>query len=160
MDEDLPVLAVEDLSGPADEAAPSHPPRTRIAAFALAIIAVGALVTISWQEREQTSIARHEACITDAQAAAQFSQSQAAMTKALARCFRNPQAVLGGIQVVVPGVVSVHLGEAMSDLAQVGLKGRLIRGPAGANAYIIDQAPQVGVSEPAGTVVEITTRSP
>jgi hypothetical protein len=82
------------------------------------------------------------------------------MTKAIARCFRNPQAVLGGTQIVVPGVVSVHLGEAMSDLAQVGLQGRLIRGPAGADAYIIDQAPRVGVSVPAGTVVDMTTRSP
>ena len=47
----------------------------------------------------------------------------------------------------------------MSDLAQVGLQGRSSR-PAGADAYIIDRAPRVGVSVPVGTVVDITTRSP
>ena len=161
IEQDLPVLAVEDLVEPSHEAALPRPPWSRIGAFALAIVAVGALVTIGWEAREQTRIARHEACITDAQAAASsYTQSPGAMTKAIARCFPNPSAALEGTQVVVPGVVSVHLGEAMSDLAQVGLQGRLINGPAGANAYIIDQAPLVGVSVPAGTVVEITTRSP
>ncbi len=54
----------------------------------------------------------------------------------------------------------MRLAEAMSDLAQVGLRGRLIKGPPGANAYIVEQQPSVGVSVPAGTDVEITTRSP
>jgi hypothetical protein len=160
LDGDLQVLAVEDLAEPAEKPAQYRPPWTRVGASALALVAVGALVTIGWEQREQTKIARHQACITDAQAAASFTQSQGAMTSAMARCFRNPQAVLGGTQVVVPGVVSVRLGEAMTDLTQVGLQGRLINGPAGVNAYIIDQAPRVGVSVPAGTVVEVSTRSP
>jgi hypothetical protein len=167
-EEDLPVLIPEDFT-PADEAAPvnhvepadiapSRPPWSRIAAFSLAVVGVSALITIGWQEREQTRIARHEACLNDAQAAASVSQTQATMTTAITRCFRNPKALLGGTEVVIPGVVSVHLGEATSDLAQVGLKGRVVHGPSAANAYIIDQAPRAGVSVPAGTVVDITTR--
>jgi hypothetical protein len=49
IDDDLPVVAVEDLAESADEAALARLPWTRIAAFGLAVVAVVALVTISWQ---------------------------------------------------------------------------------------------------------------
>ena len=159
-EDDLPILAVDDLAESADETARPRPQWTRIGATALALVAVVALVNIAWEQRDQDRIARHQACIADAQAAGMSNQSQGALALAMSRCFHNPQADLANTQVVVPGVASVRLGEAMSDLAQVGLRGRLIKGPGGANAYIIEQEPRVGVSVPAGTVVEITTRAP
>jgi PASTA domain len=159
VEEDLPALPVEGLDEPADQP-PRRPPWPRIAAYALAVIAVGSLVTLAWEQHDQDRIARHQACLADAEAKAAFNQSQQSAEAALARCFPNSQALLTGTMVVVPGVVSVHLGEAMGDLAQVGLHGRVIKGPTGPTAYIIDQAPSGGASVPAGTDVDITTRSP
>ena len=151
---------MEDLAEQVEQVVRRHPRWARIGGWALGLVAVGAAATISWEMHELVTIARHQSCVADAQATASFSQSQGAFTHAVARCFADPQPILGTTQVIVPGVVSVRLGEAMNDLTQVGLKGRLIQGPAGAGAYIIDQAPRVGESVPAGTVVEITTRSP
>ena len=160
IDPDLPALPVEDLAETVERRAHPGVHWSRIAAWILAVIAVSALLTMCWQLHEQTKIARHEACITDAQQATSFTQAQGVIAKAIARCFSNPQSLLSGTQVVVPGVVSVHLAEAERDLTQIGLQGRLVHGPAGRNAYIIGQEPPTGASVPAGTTVDITTRAP
>ena len=81
---DLPALVVDDLLGAADETLPQRPPWAQIAAFSLAIIAVGALVTIGWQVHDEDRVVRHQACITAAEAKGAFTQSAVAIQVALA----------------------------------------------------------------------------
>jgi len=159
--EDLVVLPADDTADADRTTAslPSRLPWARLGAGALAAIATCSLVSIAWEQRDQDRLARQQACITNAQMAA-TNESQGAMAVAIARCLKDPAAVLAATEVIVPGVVSMRLGQATTVLTQDGLESRLVTGPATPDAFIIDQQPRIGVSVPAGTVVEVTTRSP
>jgi len=154
--------AAADLPTPATDS-PSRRGWERLAALAIAAIAVGALVMIAVEQRDQARLIQHQTCISDAEAAAAYGQTQGPAqgptAAAIARCFSNPRVFLAGTMVVVPGVVSVSLGPARNDLAAVGLRIIVTSGPSTANAYITSQAPVGGTSVPGGTVISVTTRS-
>jgi hypothetical protein len=66
---DLVALPVEDdlswdVPGSIRPGSPGWP---RLAAIRLGVVAAGALVTIAWQQRQQTAMMRYQQCITAAQ---------------------------------------------------------------------------------------------
>src|ERR1700730_5682074 len=98
VEEDLPVLAMEDLAEPAEETTRRAPPWTRIGLLALAAVAAGALVVIAREQMAQVSIARHQQCITDAQNRHTGDSFQGPLERALPACYRDPTFVLSNQQ--------------------------------------------------------------
>jgi hypothetical protein len=66
-DDDLPALVVEDLDAAPVAGPPQRPSWVQAAALALATLGVGALVVVAWEQRDQDRLARHQACLVDAQ---------------------------------------------------------------------------------------------
>jgi hypothetical protein len=133
----------------------------RIGAAALAVIAVGALVTIAWAQREQADVARHQECISDAQTVYGNGPFQGPMERALAGCFHNPAALLHGDQPInVPGMISLTLSEVKRTLPFVGLQVGAIHGPVSDDSIVTSQKPIAGTPVPPGTSVDVWTIVP
>jgi hypothetical protein len=158
-DDDLPVLAVDDL-----EWAPAMPSRrpswAQVAGFALALVAVGALVMIVWLQHDQDRLARHQACVMDAEAKGILLQPgppSPGVQAAVARCFPNPRSLLASAGIEVPGVVGSTVGSANDTLVNAGLLSEDVKGPGGGGAYVVKQQPLPGTMVPAFTIVHLTT---
>jgi hypothetical protein len=52
------------------------------------------------------------------------------------------------------------LGNAMNTLSQAGLRGRVISEPGGSDPPVVDESPRAGEKVPAGSEVQLTTRTP
>jgi hypothetical protein len=160
---DLIVLPVDDDGAP-DLAAPAPRPSPnwyRIGAGALAVVAVGALVTIAWAQREQAEIARHQECISDAQSVYGNAPFQGPMERALASCFHSPAALLHADQPInVPGMITLTLSQARRTLPLVGLEVGAVHGPASDDSIVIEQKPSAGTPVPPGTSVDVWTIVP
>jgi hypothetical protein len=133
---------------------------TRVLAVGFGLVATVALVVIAWGQLEQERLLRHQQCINDAQIqfGAAGPPNQGDLERALARCYANPKAFLANQPpVVLPGFVSVHLGDAKKDISAAGLVVGAIHGPTGDDSLITDQQPKGGLSVPAGTSVDLWT---
>jgi hypothetical protein len=164
-DDGLTVLDVEDLDAALVAAPPRRPSWVHAAALALATVGVAALIVVAWEQRDQDRLARHQACIGDAQMRGMLDNPLGgtfgpADQAALAKCLPTPHSSTPLAQIVVPGVVSMHLGDAMTTLSQAGLQGRVISGPGGNDPSVVDESPRAGAKVAAGTEVQLTTRTP
>jgi hypothetical protein len=163
-EDDLPALVVEDLDAAPVAGRAQRPSWVQAAALALAAVGVGALVVVAWDQRDQDRLARHQACVFDAQTRGMLENQTGASGPfdqvALAKCFPSQQTSTPSPQVVVPGIVSMHLGDAMTTLSQAGLRGRVSNGPGGNSPLVVNEAPRAGEKVPAGSEVQLTTRTP
>jgi hypothetical protein len=160
---DLIVLPVDEEAAAGLEApVPRRSPNWyRIGGGALAVIAVGALVTIAWAQREQAEVARHQECISDAQNVYGNGPFQGPMEKAVAACFHSPAALLHADQPInVPGMITLTLSEARRTLPVVGLQVGAIHGPTSDDSIVIEQKPAAGTPVPPGTSVDVWTIVP
>jgi len=146
---DLIVLPVDEEAAAGLEApVPRRSPNWyRIGGGALAVIAVGALVTIAWAQREQAEVARHQECISDAQNVYGNGPFQGPMEKAVAACFHSPAALL-------------HADQPRRTLPVVGLQVGAIHGPTSDDSIVIEQKPAAGTPVPPGTSVDVWTIVP
>jgi len=160
---DLTVLPLDDEQT-ADLPTPVQRPSPnwyRIGAAALAVIAVGALVTIAWAQREQANVARHQECISDAQTVYGNGPFQGPVERALAACFSHPAALLHTDQpIIVPGMITLTLSEVRRTLPFVGLQVGAVHGPASDESIVTSQKPTAGTPVPPGTSVDVWTIVP
>jgi hypothetical protein len=160
---DLIVLPLDDAPT-SDLPVPVRRPSAnwyRIGAAALAVTAVGALVTIAWAQREQANIARHQECISDAQNVYGNSPFRGPMERALAACFPHPAPLLHADQPInVPGMITLTLSEARRTLPLVGLRVGAVHGPASDDSIVTSQKPTAGSHVPPGTSVDVWTIVP
>jgi hypothetical protein len=158
---DLEVISVDADGEPVPAIPPpsvTRGPSTRVLVVAFGLVVTVALVFIAWEQVQQERLLRHQECVTDAQIRYGESSAPGPLEQALAHCFGSSSAVLADESpVVLPGFVSVRLGEAKKDLALVGLHLGTVHGPEGDNVLVSSQAPQAGTSVPAGTSVDLWT---
>ena len=156
-DDDLPALAVDDL-GWAPPMPRGRPSWAQIVGFALALVAVGALLSSVWLQRDQDRLARHQACVLDAEARGIFVQPgppDPGIQAAVARCFPNPRSFMSSVRIEVPAVVGSNVGAATDTIVNAGLLSEVVKGPGG--IYVVNQQPQPGTMVPAVTIVYLTT---
>jgi PASTA domain len=160
---DLVVLPLDD-DETADLRAPVQRPSLnwyRIGAAALAVVAVGALVTIAWAQREQANVARHQECIADAQSVYGNGPFQGPVERAIAACFGHPAALLHADQPInVPGMITLTLSEVTRTLPLVGLQVGAVHGPTTDDSIVTSQKPTAGTPVPPGTSVDVWTIVP
>ena len=123
------------------------------------VVVLAALAFIAWGEVQQARYDRHQQCITDAQVAYSFSNppDQGTIERALAHCFTSSKRASTLPPILVPGFVSVRLGDAKADIVNVGLVVGAVHGPSDKNSLVTEQQPKTGAPVPPGTSVELWT---
>lgn len=125
------------------------------------LLVLAALAVIAWGEIQQARYDRHQQCITDAQVAYSFNNppDQGTIERALAQCFTSSKRAATLPPLLVPGFVSVRLGDAKRDIGAVGLVVGAVHGPTADNSIVTEQQPKTGAPVPPGTSVELWTKA-